>query len=214
MNCHICKQNTSGFIHPKIEILYYHCKDCECIFKSPRYYQDLSTQKKRYDLHQNNDDDLKYISYFQKFVDFTLSSISPPKNALDFGCGRSIALSKLIEDNKITCDYYDPIYHPKNIIKKYDLITCVEVFEHLHQPLEVFEKLLSYLHDGGYLAIQTAFHTNNQEEFEKWYYPNDPTHIVFFRPKTFEVLAKKYYCTYVKDNNKNMILLQKKSAFL
>jgi hypothetical protein len=65
------------------------------------------------------------------------------------------------------------------------------------------------LEEGGYLAFQTQFHPNNIEAFKKWYYHQDPTHIVFFSAHTFKVLSKMYACEFVKDNSKNMILIKK-----
>jgi 2-polyprenyl-3-methyl-5-hydroxy-6-metoxy-1,4-benzoquinol methylase len=168
-------------------------------------------QKERYNLHENNAEDVGYIAYFKRFLDFNLPLIKNPKNALDFGCGRTSLLATLLEKMGITCDYYDPIYHPDTLDadKKYDLIVSTEVFEHLHQPREVFESLLEKLTNGGYLAIQTEFHANNEDIFKKWWYPQDPTHIVFFRARTFKVLCEKYGCKYISDNGKNMILMQK-----
>jgi hypothetical protein len=84
-----------------------------------------------------------------------------------------------------------------------------EVFEHLHQPREVFESLLDRLEEGGYLALQTQFHPNEVEAFKKWYYHQDPTHIVFFTAQTFSVLCKEYGCEFIADNEKNMVLVRK-----
>lgn len=192
-------------------MIYYHCKECEYIFKSPECYQDLMTQKERYNLHENDENDEGYKAYFQRFLDFVLPQIDKPQTALDFGCGTTSLLSKLLEINGIQCDYYDPIYHPDtfNSSKKYELIVSTEVFEHLHHPKEVFESLLSRLDKGGYLALQTQFHTNDSNVFKKWYYRQDPTHIVFFTEKTFKVLCKMYDCEYVSDNGKNMVLIRK-----
>ena len=211
VNCHICNQQTESFNNEKTNIKYYHCKACEYIFKSPEYYQDLKTQKERYNLHENNEEDAGYIAYFQRFLDFILPLVGNPKNALDFGCGRTSLLSRLLKKEGIVCDYYDPIYHPDTfeVDKKYNLIVSTEVFEHLHHPREVFENLLEKLTDGGYLAIQTEFHSNEEESFKKWWYPQDSTHIVFFRPQTFKVLCEMYGCQYSADNDKNMVLIQK-----
>jgi 2-polyprenyl-3-methyl-5-hydroxy-6-metoxy-1,4-benzoquinol methylase len=120
-------------------------------------------------------------------------------------------LAKLLGKKGIECDYYDPLYHPENLdnSKKYELIVSTEVFEHLHDPKEVFADLLARLENGGYLALQTQFHPNDTEAFKKWYYHQDPTHIVFFRAKTFSVLAKQYGCEFVGDNGKNMVVIQK-----
>jgi len=211
MNCHICTKSTESFVHEKTDITYYHCKACEYIFKSPEYHQDLTVQKERYNLHENDAEDEGYQAYFQRFLDFILPLVGKPNTALDFGCGRSSLLASLLEKERVHCDYYDPIYHPDilNDDKKYELIVSTEVFEHLHQPREVFESLLKRLEEDGYLALQTQFHPNDVEAFKKWYYHQDPTHIVFFTAQTFRVLCEIYGCEFVGDNGKNMVVIRK-----
>jgi len=118
LNCHICNRVTKSFKHEKTNITYYHCISCEYIFKSPTCYQDLETQKERYNLHENNEEDEVYRAYFQRFLDFVLPNIGNVKIALDFGCGRTLLLSQLLEDEGIACDYYDPIYHPDTLDEK------------------------------------------------------------------------------------------------
>ncbi|MDQ7047467.1 MAG: class I SAM-dependent methyltransferase [Sulfurovum sp.] len=214
MLCHICDTYTLSFIHEKTNITYHHCKDCEYIFKSPEVYQDFNTQKERYNLHTNDEEDEGYKAYFKRFLDFTLPLVGQPKTALDFGCGASTILSTMLKIEGIDCTYYDPIYHPDtlNNARKYQLIVSTEVFEHLQQPKEVFSALLERLEEGGYLAIQTQFYPCDREAFTKWYYHQDPTHIVFFSTQTFKVLSKNFDCTYIGDNGKNMIVLQKRSV--
>lgn len=211
MKCHICNKKTKSFIDAKTNIKYYECSDCEYIFKSPECHQDFSTQKERYNLHENDENDAGYQAYFKRFLDFIFPLVGQPETALDFGCGRSSLLASLLEKENISCDYYDPIYHPDISIdsKKYKLIVSTEVFEHLHQPREVFESLLQRLEEGGYLALQTQFHPNELERFKKWYYHQDPTHIVFFTAHTFRVLCKAYACEYISDNGKNMVVIRK-----
>ncbi|GIT97974.1 class I SAM-dependent methyltransferase [Sulfurovum sp. TSL1] len=211
MNCHICDKPTASFHHEKTDITYYYCKTCQYIFKSPECYQDLISQKERYNLHENDENDAGYQAYFQLFLDFILPLVKQPKTALDFGCGRSSLLASMLMKEGIACDYYDPIYHPEGFEekKKYDLIVSTEVFEHLHQPREVFEGLLERLEEGGYLALQTQFHPNDVEAFKTWYYHKDPTHIVFFTAHTFSELCKKYGVEVIADNGKNMVLVRK-----
>jgi SAM-dependent methyltransferase len=213
LNCHICSKKCHSFVDEKTDITYYCCKSCEYIFKSPEYYWNLEVQKERYNLHENDENSEGYRAYFQRFLDFTLPLVTEVNNALDFGCGASTLLPSMLKNEGIECDYYDPIYHPNTLKngKKYDLIVSTEVFEHLQQPREVFENLLEMLEEGGYLALQTQFHPNNIEAFKKWYYHQDPTHIVFFTAHTFKVLSKMYACEFVKDNGKNMILIKRSS---
>ena len=213
IKCNICQTPTDEFENE--DILYYHCKGCEYIFKSPIYYSDFDTQKERYNLHQNSDEDAGYQAYFQRFLDFTLPFVngdknSSAKNALDFGSGVSSLLSRMLIKNGIETLYYDPIYHPKDYkSQKYDLIVSTEVFEHLHSPKDTLGELISLLNSGGHLAIQTEFHPNDIDKFKKWYYHKDPTHIVFFTPKSFEVLASLFGAKVIGDNGKNMVVIQK-----
>jgi SAM-dependent methyltransferase len=212
MKCHICDEPTMMFMDEKNQMLYYHCSPCEYIFKHPSVYQNIEDQKERYDLHQNDANDEGYRAYFQRFLDFILPVVRKPKNALDFGCGRSTLLANMLEEEGIACDSYDPLYHPDGLKdnKKYDLIVSTEVFEHLHQPKEVFESLLDRLNEGGYLAIQTEFHPNEMGAFKNWYYTKDPTHTVFFTVETFEVLSRLYKCRLLDDDNKNIVVIKKK----
>ncbi|MCB4743002.1 MAG: class I SAM-dependent methyltransferase [Sulfurovum sp.] len=211
MRCHICQNKTMTFHDEKTSVTYYHCKPCEYIFKEPSCYQTIKKQKLRYDLHENNEEDGEYRAYFQRFLDFVIPLVGKPKNALDFGCGRSILLSNMLKFMHIDTDVYDPIYHPNTAwnTKQYELIVSTEVFEHLHDPGSIFEQLVERLVSNGYLAFQTQFHPNEVDAFKKWYYHKDPTHITFFRRKTFEALAQKYGCGYIADNGKNMIVLKK-----
>jgi 2-polyprenyl-3-methyl-5-hydroxy-6-metoxy-1,4-benzoquinol methylase len=212
LNCPLCIKPLISFYHKKTNITYYFCKPCEYIFKDSTYHQSLEKQKERYSLHQNNEDSEGYRDYFKRFLDFTLPLVFDVKTALDFGCGRTSLLASMLEEKSISCEYYDPIYHPSTLDKnkKYSLIVSTEVFEHLHQPKEVFKYLIDKLDEGGYLAIQTEFHPNNIEDFKKWYYPQDPTHIVFFTQKSFQILASMYSSVVVSDNGKNMVLIQKR----
>ena len=212
MRCHICDEPTLMFIDEKHQMLYHHCRECEYIFKDPSVYQKIEDQKARYDLHENEAENEGYRAYYQRFLDFVLPSVRNTESALDFGCGESSLLASMLEEEGIACDYYDPLYHPDGLVenKKYDLIVSTEVFEHLHQPREVFEDLVERLNVGGYLAIQTEFHPNEMGAFMNWYYPKDPTHIVFFREKTFEVLSDLSRCRVIDDNGKNMVLIKKK----
>jgi SAM-dependent methyltransferase len=211
MKCLICQSETRSFHDEKSGLDYHHCYVCEFVFKDPSCYQSITDQKARYDLHENDEDDAGYRAYFQRFLDFVLPIVGSPETALDFGCGRSTLLANILNSMNIVTDVYDPIYHPEKQYdsKKYDLIVSTEVFEHLHDPDTLFFHLVSHLNEGGYLALQTQFHPNDESAFKPWYYHKDPTHIVFFRPKTFAVLAEKYSCKILADNGKNMIVLRK-----
>lgn len=128
---------------------------------------------------------------FQGFLDFISLHVRKYEHVLEFGCGPGPVLSQLLtrQGKQVCC--YDKYFHPDESYKdhRYDLITSTEVFEHLDDPLGVLKTLASLLKPGGHIALMTHFHPNDKERFKTWWYPRDPTHITFFTPKTFEVLA-------------------------
>lgn len=213
MFCLICGQPSDSFRDNRSKINYFECSECQFIMKSPENFSDFSKQKERYNLHTNNEEDRGYRAYFQRFIDFLeLDAKSTIYRALDFGCGESLLLSKMLTSEGVRCDAYDPIYHYNEAYQNlsYDLILSIEVFEHLHNPKGTFAMLTQRLNRGGQLAIQTAFHPNDREAFLRWYYHLDPTHVIFFTPKTFEVLAERYDMEILKCDEKSKILLQSK----
>ena len=212
MNCLICDTECSEFTDKKSKINYFECSECQFVMKSPENFSDFSEQKERYNLHNNNEEDTGYQAYFQRFIDFLeLDSRPTIHKALDFGCGASLLLSKMLTNDGIPSDAYDPIYHPNEQFKEqsYDLIASVEVFEHLHDPKAVFAMLVEQLNSDGYLAIQTAFYQNNRDAFLQWHYRLDPTHVIFFSSRTFEVLADMFEMEICKCDEKNKVLLRK-----
>jgi len=209
MECLICEGRTEEYEDNKLNIKTYKCSKCQYIFKDPKSFWNLDEQKDRYDLHQNNPDDLGYQKYFQTFIDFVEPKRDKIRNVLDFGSGESTLLADMLSKMSFETISFDPIYHPstKYQKQKYDLITSVEVFEHLHDPYEVFTHLISLLDSDGVLAIRTEFAPRTMEEYFKWYYRLDPTHIGFFSSKSIEYLARSHGCKYIKDNAKNMVLI-------
>ena len=151
-------------------------------------------------------------NFIQNSIEEFLPSI---KTALDFGSGPGPVLSELLKQKGLEVDIYDLYYSPKKVYqnKSYDLITSTEVFEHLSKPLEVMQTLVSHLNPNSYLAIMTKFPPKDDEEFLNWWYRRDPTHISFYTPKTFEVLAKKFGLEIVKFVDDNVVVFKKTNPF-
>ena len=153
-----------------------------------------------------------YVEMFEKFIDATFEPyIDDITNVLEFGSGPGPVLSELLRQKGLDVDIYDKYFSPKKVYenKKYDLITSTEVIEHIENPLEVFELFSKHVKKDGYLALMTQFHKNEEEYFKKWWYKNDPTHICFFRPRTFEVLANMSGFEVVKHDDVKSVLLRK-----
>jgi hypothetical protein len=198
-----------------MQCLTYHCKACEFIFKDPDAIVSLEKELKVYEQHNNSEENLGYVGMFQDFMDKTFL---PYKNhirtILDFGSGPTPVLAKLMQKDGFDVEHYDKFFSPQKVYegKTYDLITSTEVIEHIADIQAVLELFSEHLNSDGYLAVMTQFHTDVPQEYLKWWYRRDPTHISFFRPKTFEVLARKYGLTVLFHDSKKLILMQKSTT--
>ena len=103
----------------------------------------------------------------------------------------------------------DPFFFPdKNSLKKtYDFIVCSEAAEHFHQPAKEFKKFNRLLNENGWIGIMTNFQTENAR-FKNWHYRRDPTHVVFYRKETFEVIGKQFRWT-AYFPSRNVVIFQK-----
>lgn len=211
MKCKICNQKVNRFEDNQLQKEFYQCPHCELIFLDEKYLVSSKREKSQYDNHNNSLEDAGYVKMFEDFLDFFWEDIKEnTKISLDFGSGPGPVLNTLIQRRGVSCEIYDKFYQQDKIYegKKYDLITSTEVFEHLDNPQEMLEFFKKHLHVKGHVALMTLFHTNKQEDFLKWWYRRDPTHITFFTPKTFEVLAVQCGFKVVKTDDKRIILLQ------
>ena len=136
------------------------------------------------------------------------------RNILEFGSGPYPALKILLGERGYNVFDFDPFYNNNDDYKnrKYQLITTTEVVEHFTNPLKEFSHLFDLLEEDGYLVIMTRFRTMDIEEFLKWWYRRDLTHISFFNLKTFEYIGNKYDADIVSHNDVNIITMQKKNS--
>jgi hypothetical protein len=123
---------------------------------------------------------------------------------LDFAGGYGI-LTRLMRDegyNFYHTDKYCPNLFAKEFDilqqsqkrqnKKFDLITAIEVVEHLPNIYTVFDELFKL---GDNIIFTTKLQpSNNIEDLENWYYliPNTGQHISFHTQESLNVIAKHY----------------------
>ena len=88
---------------------------------------------------------------------------------------------------------YDPHYAPDAAVlaEAYGFITASEVLEHLHEPGEVLDQLISILKPGGLLGLMTGM-VRDRPAFAKWNYIRDLTHVCFFSRATFNWIANRW----------------------
>ncbi|MEA3424417.1 MAG: class I SAM-dependent methyltransferase [Bacillota bacterium] len=205
--CKICGSETREFYDEIFDTKFYHCSNCEFISKDENSIISEKDELKIYKYHNNSIEDQHFVDYFKRFLDSAvMKNVSSGKKGLDFGSGPSSVLSMILErDYGYEMDIYDMFFSPEKtyIDKKYDLITCTEVIEHLKNPMEYFLLFKELLKDDGTLGIMTLFHANSDEKFCDWHYRRDRSHISFFTAKTMKVISEKIGLELVfTDNNR------------
>ncbi|HIO95879.1 MAG TPA: class I SAM-dependent methyltransferase [Campylobacterales bacterium] len=210
--CKICYDKTKTIRDKKKSFIYYRCLSCGFVYLDDTQMVDSVNEKKQYELHNNSFESLGYVKMFEDFIEEAIAPYKQNiKTALDFGCGPGPVLAELLRRKGVEVDQYDLYFSPKKVYegKKYDLITSTEVFEHLQKPIEVLEILVKHINDNGYIILMTKFPPKDDITFLNWWYRRDVTHISFFTPKSFEIMAEKVGLKMIKTINDNIVVLQK-----
>lgn len=191
--CPVCRgQATRPFITVDVR-RYWRCGNCSATYLDPGQRPDAAQEKAEYDQHQNGINDSGYRAFLKPAADRLSERVAPGAEVLDYGCGPGPALAALLGERGYRVSLFDPIYQPDASVldRPYDAITCTEVAEHLHDPAAEFERLDRLLSPGGWLIVMTRFQTDDSR-FAGWHYRRDPTHVVFYRPQTFQWLASRH----------------------
>lgn len=171
---------------------YLRCQRCYLTFLSQAQLPDRDEEKRQYDLHQNDPDDAGYRRFLNQLMAPLVTRLKAGAEGLDFGCGPGPALARMLEQADFPMRVWDPIYAEDDdaLTRRYDFVTCTEVFEHLHRPEREWARLRALVVPGGWLAVMTRFLTDD-ERFSQWHYRRDPTHVCFWQPRTFDWLARR-----------------------
>ena len=207
--CSVCESNE---IRPFMLVgdkYYWTCNVCKARILSCKHWLSKEEEFKYYQTHENISSDPAYQKFAAQLALPILDKLVPNSSGLDFGCGPDSALSAILRQHGHNMTLYDPFFFPakKSLKKTYDFIVCSEAAEHFHQPAKEFKKFNSLLNENGWLGIMTNFQTENAR-FKNWHYRRDPTHVVFYRKETFEVIGKQFrWAAYFPS--RNVVIFQK-----
>ena len=207
--CSVCGSNE---IRPFMLVgdkYYWTCNICKARILSCKHWLSKKEEFKYYQTHENISCDPAYQRFAAQLALPILDKLVPSSSGLDFGCGPDSALSAILRQHGHNMTVYDPFFFPdKNSLKKtYDFIVCSEAAEHFHQPAKEFKKFNRLLNENGWIGIMTNFQTENAR-FKNWHYRRDPTHVVFYRKETFEVIGKQFRWT-AYFPSRNVVIFQK-----
>ena len=185
--CTVCKSSNIDFFLKSGKLLYWGCNVCGSKILDPKNYVSHSDEKKHYLKHNNSITDLNYKNFLLKLIEPVKDKISTSDIGLDYGCGFAPALANIFKSYGFKVELYDPFFFPNKdvLLKKYKFITCSEVVEHFFNPCDEFDKINNLLDDNSWFGVMTTF-LPKDELFENWYYRRDPTHVVFYKKKTFQ----------------------------
>ncbi|MDW7740233.1 MAG: class I SAM-dependent methyltransferase [Bacillota bacterium] len=172
---------------------YLKCSGCQSVMLSPENYLSPAEEKERYDQHNNDVSDPGYRLFVQPLVRAVINKYYPEDSGLDYGAGSGPVASYLLKERGYQTLLYDPFYWPDHSVleARYNYIICSEVIEHFHSPQNEFRLMRSLLLPGGSLFCMTELY-DDEFEFEKWYYKNDPTHVFFYHREAFQWIKKRF----------------------
>ena len=205
MHCTLCENP----LIKKVDEFYFHCTICDAYVKDCQFYINYQQEKKRYEAHNNDVNDVGYQRFTSPITHFILENYETNHLGLDFGCGNGPVISQQLQKKEYQIKLYDPFFYPDKsyLYVQYDYIFSCEVFEHFHHPKIEIENLLPILKPKGRLLIMTHLH-DDVSNFSNWYYRRDPTHVFLYSYKTFAYIALKYQLS-LKIHNNRFIILQK-----
>ncbi len=208
--CPLCtNQNDEAHIKGADNREYHLCRECKLIFTNSRFHPSKDEEEERYKLHENGIQHKGYVDFLQQAIQPALQYIQPDKKGLDYGCGPNPTLSLLLQNQGYSCDDYDPIFFP-NIPSSegYDYIFSTECFEHFIYPEKDIISITKLLKSSGILIVMTLF-WKNLDEFRKWFYTKDPTHVSFYHRETFEFICQQFGYKLLWTDDARVIILQK-----
>ena len=193
MHCPVCLHASPAPFMRVEDRYYWRCPQCQATFLDPQQLPAPVIEHAHYRTHRNEVTDPGYRRFLARLADPLCAKLNPGLEGLDYGCGPGPALADMLTQAGHSMQIYDPLFpcDADALDRQYDFITCTEVVEHFHRPADEFARFDQLLRPNAWLAIMTLFQTDDQS-FANWHYRRDPTHVVFYRPATFYVLAEQY----------------------
>ncbi|MCG7600511.1 class I SAM-dependent methyltransferase [Halomonas sp. McH1-25] len=190
LSCPLCGEMHIRHYHGDSRRDYWHCQICQLVFVERGQHLSPDDEKAVYDCHENSPEDMGYRRFLARLFAPLNERLAAGSHGLDFGCGPGPTLSVMFEEAGHSMALYDVYYVPDRQVLEasYDFITASEVVEHLAEPGRVLAQLADRLAPGGWLGLMTK-RVRTREDFARWHYILDPTHVSFFSEATFEWLA-------------------------
>jgi SAM-dependent methyltransferase len=129
--------------------------------------------------------------------------LTPQTRWLDYGCGNGGLVRWLREQSRVQSVGFEegwiadtarshgiPILTSDELERAgpFDVITALEVMEHVYDPKAVVERIARLLAPGGLFLYTTGNATRHASRLPQWGYVVPEIHVSFFEPRTMERL--------------------------
>ena len=194
-NCVICGTDRSYILQGYEDYFFSKCRECKIVFS--RIIPSKKSLAEHYSQYSRNNEvcDLTELVYGKWILDWKNNGFS---SHLDFGCGSGELVKyanmnginsvgteidesaiKILKMSGVRAENFSQILAKNNT---FDVITLIEVVEHLSDPLQVLTDLNRLLTDKGMLFITTPnFDSLNRYLYQsKWRVLSYPDHINMF----------------------------------
>ncbi len=218
MNCKVCKNKTTKIFNSlvlhKYSVDYFQCANCGLLFTEEPYWL-----KEAYARPINLSDTglLDRNMYFSKVLSVLIYFYFNKNGSfLDYAGGYGV-FTRLMRDVGYDFYWHDP--YTQNLFAngfekdlksdlKFELLTAFEVFEHLVDPKEEIEKMISYTDT---IVFSTELMPQEIPDPKEWWYYgfNHGQHISFYSEKTFNTLAKQFGLNYYNVNGIQILTKRK-----
>ena len=193
-------RNSPIFSASGLLVDYFQCDTCNFMFAPQMYKWDDA----EFLTHVYNDDyvhaDPDYVDHRPttnaEFIHQKLGSQKSQIRHLDYGGGNG-QLSKILQDNGWDSKTFDPFPKGERTIENlgtFNLITAFEVFEHVPNPNELMQNLVSLMDQECLVIFSTAISDGaikSGERLNWWYASPRNGHISLYSALSLSVLATK-----------------------
>jgi 2-polyprenyl-3-methyl-5-hydroxy-6-metoxy-1,4-benzoquinol methylase len=203
MKCCICSGKLAVLFNTtvmfKYDVQYYKCTNCGALQTEKPYWldeayknaitiTDIGLLRRNFSLSET------VFNIISKTFDIN-------KKFLDFGGGYGV-LVRLLRDKGL--NFYRQDIYCQNIFainydisdletenQQFEAITCFEVFEHVTDPYQLFDELLSFAPN---VLISTSTVPGEINSPDDWWYiaPETGQHVTFYTLKSLAIIANKY----------------------
>lgn len=218
IKCRICNNNSkyvfTETLLNKYKVKYFCCNNCGFLQTEEPYWLEESYKES---INRTDTGILARNIYLSKIIAlFIYFFFDKDSKFLDYAGGYGI-FTRLMRD--IGLDFYWTDIYSKNLVARgfefndkhiYELVTSIEVFEHLTQPIEEIENILK-ISQNIIFTTELLPNDNIPNPNDWWYYGLEHgQHISFYSKKTLEFIAKKYELNLYSNNSNFHILTKKK----